>query len=68
MERFIPTEIFRKKKSNMFQGITFFSVLPLRPFVRVAKTRLQRESSKVVQPKHEILAAMLFVPRLFRHS
>ena len=30
MERFIPTEVFRKKR-NTFQGITFFSVSPLRP-------------------------------------
>ena len=50
MERFIPTDIFRKK-SNTFQGITFFSVSPLRPeffesFVRVARTRPQRESAK----------------------
>ena len=30
MERFIPVEIFRKK-SNIFQGITFYPFLPKRP-------------------------------------
>ena len=30
MERFISVEIFRKK-SNTFQGITFFPFLPKRP-------------------------------------
>ena len=55
MERFVPTENFRKK-SNTFRGITFFLLLPKRlefsvPFVHITRPwllsqREQRDSSQ----------------------
>ena len=52
MERFILVEIFRKK-SNTFQGITFFPFLPKRPkfsvpFVWITSPRLHVERKRKI--------------------
>ena len=73
MERFVPTEIFRKK-SNSFRGITFFSLLPKRPefsvpFVHITRPwllsqREQRDSSQDGGYKRNFICASLYVRKL----
>ena len=55
MERFVPTENFRKK-SNTFRGITFFSLLPKRqefsvPFVHITRPDGYCASANSVTPR-----------------